>query len=158
MKISSSISVFIGRLCMCAIFIISGAGKFVTFSAVSQAMSLKGIPMAPIFLTAAAIIEILGGLSLFLGYKTRIWAVILFLYLIPVTLIFHDFWNFDEPQRHSQTIEFLKNLTIIGGLWCLIGAGPGRISLDASNTKHLHNRERKNIQDRNDKNETPPKH
>lgn len=87
------------------------------------------------FLITAAILEILGGLSLFFGYKTRLWAVILMVYLIPVTLIFHDFWNAAEAQKYMQIIEFLKNLTIIGGLWDVIGAGPGRISLDSLTKK-----------------------
>lgn len=133
MSTSSGISLFIGRLCMCAIFIITGVWKFVNFDGVSQEMSAKGFPMVSFFLISAAILEILGGLSLFLGYKTRFWAALLMLYLIPVTIIFHDFWNAAEAQRYAQIIEFLKNLTIFGGLWDVIGAGPGRISLDALN-------------------------
>lgn len=116
---------------MCAIFIITGVWKFVNFNGVSQEMEAKGFPMVSFFLIAAAIVEILGGLSLFFGYKTRLWAAILMLYLIPVTIIFHDFWNAAEDQKYMQIIQFLKNLTIIGGLWDVIGAGPGRISLDS---------------------------
>ena len=135
MNTSSSISLFIGRLCMCAIFIITGVWKFVNFNGVSQEMEAKGFPMVAFFLVTAAIVEILGGLSFLFGYKTRLWAVILMLYLIPVTIIFHDFWNAAEAQKYMQIIEFLKNLTIIGGLWDIIGAGPGRISLDSLTKK-----------------------
>jgi putative oxidoreductase len=135
MSTSSSISLFIGRLCMCAIFIITGVWKFVNFNGVSQEMAAKGFPIVPFFLITAAIVEILGGLSLFFGYKTRFWAAILMVYLIPVTIIFHDFWNAAETQKYTQVIEFLKNLTIIGGLLDVIGAGPGRFSLDALNKK-----------------------
>jgi putative oxidoreductase len=120
---------------MCAIFIITGVWKFVDFNGVSQEMEAKGFPMVSFFLITAAILEILGGLSLLFGYKTRLWAVILMLYLIPVTLIFHNFWNAAEGQKYIQIIEFLKNLTIIGGLWDVIGAGPGRISLDSLTKK-----------------------
>src|ERR1700733_11399504 len=130
MSTSSSISLFIGRLCMCAIFIITGVWKFINFNGVSQEMAAKGFPFVFFFLITAAILEILGGLSLLIGYKTRLWAIILMVYLIPVTIIFHDFWNAGEAQQYTQIIEFLKNLTIIGGLWDVIGAGPGRISLD----------------------------
>ena len=136
MNTSSSISLFIGRLCMCAIFIITGVWKFVNFNGVSQEMEAKGFPMVSFFLVTAAIVEILGGLSLFFGYKTRLWAAILMVYLIPVTVIFHDFWNAAEAQRYTQIVEFLKNLTIFGGLWDVIGTGPGRISLDVLNKKN----------------------
>lgn len=131
----SSIPLFIGRLCMCAIFLITGVWKFVDFNGVSQEMAAKGFPFIPFFLIIAAIVEILGGLSLFFGYKTRLWAAILMVYLFPVTIVFHDFWNAEEAQRYQQVVEFLKNLTIIGGLWDVIGAGPGRISLDALTKK-----------------------
>jgi putative oxidoreductase len=135
MSTSSNISLFIGRLCMCAIFIITGVWKFANFNGVSQEMAAKGFPMVSFFLITAAIVEILGGFSLFLGYKTRLWAAVLMLYLIPVTIIFHDFWNAAEAQKYMQVVEFLKNLTIIGGLWDVIGAGPGRISLDSLTKK-----------------------
>lgn len=135
MSLSNNIALFIGRLCMCAIFLITGVWKFVDFDGVSQEMSIKGFPMVSFFLISAAIVEILGGLSLFFGYKTRLWAAILMVYLLPVTAIFHDFWNAVEPQRYVQIIQFLKNLTIIGGLWDVIGAGPGRISLDSLTKK-----------------------
>jgi putative oxidoreductase len=131
MRNSSSLALLIGRLCMCAIFIITGVWKFVNYNGVSEEMASKGMPWVPFFLILAAIIEIIGGLSLFLGYKTRFWAAILMVYLIPVTIIFHDFWNAPEVQRYTQVIEFLKNVTIIGGLWDVIGSGPGRLSLDA---------------------------
>lgn len=130
MSTLSSISLLLGRMCMCAIFLITGVWKFVNFNGVSQEMEAKGFLLVSFFLITAAIVEIIGGLSLFFGYKTRLWAAILMLYLIPVTLIFHDFWNAPEAQKYTQIVEFLKNLTIIGGLLDVMGTGPGRISLD----------------------------
>lgn len=130
-NISSNITLLIARLLTCAIFLVTGIWKFVDFKGVSEEMAAKGMIMIPFFLTAAAIIEIIGGLSLLVGYKTRLWTAILMLYLIPVTIIFHDFWNYIESQRYTQIIEFLKNMTIIGGLCDVRVAGPGRFSLDS---------------------------
>lgn len=132
-KINASRDIFflIGRLCICVIFIITGIWKIIDFSGVSQEMAAKGMIMVPFILTMATFVEIIGGVSLFFGYKTRFWAAILMLYLIPVTLIYHDFWNADGAQRYTQIIQFLKNLTIIGGLWDVMGAGAGKMSLDA---------------------------
>lgn len=136
MRWSKSAALLIGRLCMCVIFLLSGITKFVNFNEVSQVLTAKGLTMVPFFLSVAALIEILGGLSLLFGYKTRIWACILLLYLIPVTGIFHNFWDAEAAQKQAQLIEFLKNLTIFGGLWYVLGAGPGRFSLDALGRHH----------------------
>jgi putative oxidoreductase len=133
MRTTSSIPLLIGRLCLSAIFIITGIWKFANYHGVYQDMAAKGFPMVSFFLVSAAIVELIGGLLLFFGYKTRLCAAILMLYLIPVTLIFHDFWNVPEAQRYTQIVEFLKNLGIFGGLWELLVSGPGRISLDALN-------------------------
>jgi putative oxidoreductase len=65
-------------------------------------------------------------LSLLLGYRAKAGGWLLFLFLIPTTLIFHT--NFGDP---NQTIHFLKNLSIMGGLLYVAGFGAGRYSMDA---------------------------
>jgi uncharacterized membrane protein YphA (DoxX/SURF4 family) len=59
-----------------------------------------------------------------LGYFTRFGAVLLLLFLIPTTLIFH---GADDP---GQKIQFMKNVSMFGGLLVLLSAGAGRFSLD----------------------------
>lgn len=130
MQIVCSFTVLLGRLCLCAIFILSGIGKFLDHSTIAGYMAAKGMTMIPLFLYAAAIIEILGGLALLLGYKARCAAGILALYLIPVTLIFHDFWNLADGERQLQMIMFLKNLAIFGGLLYVVGCGAGKCACD----------------------------
>lgn len=126
-----SIGKLIGRLLLCIIFIVAGIGKFLNYNATLDYMAAQGITFTAFFLIVAAIIEILGGLSLLLGYKTRIGALVLFLYLIPVTVLFHNFWSLEGADRQAQFVEFLKNLAILGGLAYVANAGPGCISLDA---------------------------
>ena len=72
-----------------------------------------------------------GGLALLLGFHTRAAALLLFLYLIPTTLVFHNFWAYPPEQQQLQMIMFLKNLAIMGGLGMLVSFGPGPLSLDA---------------------------
>jgi putative oxidoreductase len=130
-------SLLIGRLCISVIFILSGIMKFVGWDNYVQYMSAKHMTMVPFFLTVAALIEIFGGLAILLGFKTRLTAAILLLYLIPVTGIFHNFWDAaDEATKQQQLIEFLKNLTIWGALWYVLGTGAGRFSLDAYHHSH----------------------
>ena len=69
--------------------------------------------------------------SLILGYKTRFGASLLLIFLIPSTLIFHDFWNVTETEFMTQQILFLKNLAIFGGLLNILSIGPGGLAFDS---------------------------
>ena len=115
-----------GRILFALIFLISGIQKIVAFGAHVAYMRAYSMPWAPLFLVGAIAVEIGGGLLLVLGFRTRWAAVLLFLFLIPATLLFHT--DFGEPQ---QGTSFLKNLAIMGGLLFVAHAGPGPVSLDA---------------------------
>jgi putative oxidoreductase len=65
------------------------------------------------------------------GFLTRIGALGLFVYLIPTTLLFHNFWALTDVAAQMQMVHFFKNLPIMGGLAMLVAHGPGRYSLDA---------------------------
>src|ERR1700722_7070203 len=106
----------IGRICISIIFILSGINKFMDYHSVAIYMASKGITMIPFFLYAAAIFEVLAGFCLLVGFKVQYAAALLALYLIPVTWIFHDFWNENPVEQVIQMIMFLKNLALFGGL------------------------------------------
>jgi putative oxidoreductase len=106
----------IGRFLMSVIFILSGAGKLMQFSGTADMMASKGIPLAHIALALSIIIEIGGGLALLAGFKLRYVALVMALWLVPVTLVFHNFWAYQGQDRMMQQTNFLKNLAIIGGL------------------------------------------
>lgn len=55
---------------------------------------------------------------------------ITFLFLIPVTLIFHNFWAVEPDQVRMQMIQFQKNLAIMGGMLYVVFNSAGRYSLD----------------------------
>jgi putative oxidoreductase len=73
------------------------------------------------------VIELVGGLMIAVGFKARWAAWAIFLFLIPVTVIFHPAWA--DP---AQAIAFNKNLAIMGGMLYVAFMGPGRLSLDKS--------------------------
>ncbi|WP_421654464.1 DoxX family protein [Leptothermofonsia sp. ETS-13] len=116
----------IARICLSAIFFKSGFDKIVGYEGTLQFMASAGLPFPGLLLPPTILIELLGGLSVLLGYKTEWGAIALLVFLIPTTLIFHT--NFAERM---QQIQFLKNLAIIGGLLMLIGTEPGALSVDA---------------------------
>ena len=89
----------------------------------------------PLFLAGAIAFELGGGLSLLLGYRARLGALALFLFLIPVTLVFHNFWTYPPEQQQVQMLFFLHNLTLMGGLLLVMTYGPGPLSLDLRNRR-----------------------
>lgn len=112
---------FIGRLSIAAIFVLFGIYKAFHWDFVIQEMTKQGITQYTELLAACAIIlEVVVGFALFFGYCKRTAAILLALYLIPVTYFFHPFWAATEQQEMQlQTINFFKNLAIFGGLICL---------------------------------------
>jgi putative oxidoreductase len=86
------------------------------------------LPMTKNLILIAAIVEAVAGLMVLLGLEARIGAIILALYLIPVTFFFHHFWFLMGDDKAMQTIHFLKNLAIFGGLLMVVvyGSGPKR--------------------------------
>ncbi|HSM85664.1 MAG TPA: DoxX family protein [Candidatus Limnocylindrales bacterium] len=106
----------LGRLLISILFILSGLGKLLHFSATAGMMASTGIPLARVALVLTLIIEIGGGLALLLGFQMRYAAVIMALFLVPVTLTFHNFWAYQGAQQQEQMVNFLKNVAIMGGL------------------------------------------
>lgn len=120
-----------GRLLLSLIFLLSGAMKIFNWSKTAQHMTEQGMPAADVLLFLAIVLELGGGLSILLGCKARLGALALVVFLIPATLIFHDFWTFEGEAVQMQMQHFMKNLAILGGLLTLAAAGPGPISFDA---------------------------
>ena len=133
MKGLHGLLILLGRFFLAAIFILSGIHKIASFDATVEYMAatVPKMTMIPFFLTCAILIELLGGLFILVGYKARLGALLLFLYLIPVTLLFHNFWDAEGMAKAMQQINFLKNLAIEGGLLYVIAYGAGGCSFDA---------------------------
>src|SRR2546430_1542756 len=94
------------RPLMSQIFLISGLGKVFDPSGTADQMASRGMFWIPFFLVGAIAFELLGGLALLLGYKARLAALALILYLVPVTLTFHNFWTYPPEQQRMQMIMF----------------------------------------------------
>ncbi|MCG5051616.1 MAG: DoxX family protein [Myxococcales bacterium] len=119
-----------GRVLLSLIFVLGGVSKVVGFAATTELLRVEGVPTPALFLALAIVAELAGGLSLMTGSFARLGALVLVLYLIPVTLIMHDFWNLGGLERQMQLVNFLKNLSVMGGLLMVVGAGAGAPSVD----------------------------
>jgi putative oxidoreductase len=127
---STQMMVLTGRVLLALIFISSGLSKIPGWDSTVQYMEAHGMPFVPLFLFPAIFIEVIGGLSILTGFKTRIGALALLIYLVPVTLIFHAFWAEQGMDRQIQMVNFMKNLAIMGGLFGIAAHGAGILSLD----------------------------
>ena len=120
----------LGRILLSLIFILSGLGKIGDWSGTAGSMAAKGMVAVPFFLTMAILFELGGGLTVLLGFKARLGAWALVFYLIPVSLIFHNFWAFTGAEQRIQVINFLKNLAIMAGLLLVALRGAGKPCID----------------------------
>jgi putative oxidoreductase len=119
-----------GRILFSAIFIMSG---FLHFSRQEVAYATQsGVPMAGLLVPASGVLALAGGLSILLGFRAKIGAWLLVLFLVPVTLMMHNFWAAKDPMMaQMQMAMFLKNMTMLGGALLISQLGAGSLSLDA---------------------------
>jgi len=122
----------VGRVLLAYMFVMGGIHKITNFAGSAKYMASKGMILIEPLLAGATALELAGGLMLALGWKTRWAALAIFLYIIPLQLIFHAFWSVPPEQVGLQTVLFNKNLAIMGGLLFVAFMGPGRMSLDKS--------------------------
>jgi putative oxidoreductase len=126
----ADVMALVGRVLLAAIFIILGFAKISGFAVMSDFAAANGVPMPDVAIMVAIVVELVGGLMIALGWKTKLAAFAVILFLIPVTYYFHT--NFADPMQMTM---FLKNLSIMGGLFFLKAYGPGKYSLDAMMAK-----------------------
>jgi putative oxidoreductase len=120
----------IGRVLFALIFVASIVGHF-SSSEISEAAA-HGVPLATLAVPLAGIIALLGGLSVMLGYRARFGALLLVVFLVPVTLFMHKFWGIADPQlAMMQRIQFLKNMALVGTSILIMYFGSGPYSLDS---------------------------
>jgi putative oxidoreductase len=128
-SVTAGIVVLLGRFLFAAIFLMSG---LMHFSSQEIGYAAKaGVPMAGFLVPAAGVIAALGGLSILLGYRARIGAWLLVLFLVPVTVVMHNFWAVRDPMMAQlQMAMFLKNTSMLGGALLVAHFGSGPLSLD----------------------------
>ena len=125
-KSSSDTLAIAGRIMIAAIFILSGASKLADPAGTIGYIASAGLPLPQLAFAGAATIELLGGLALVLGYRTRLVALALAIFSILAALGFHS-----ALADQNQFIHFFKNIAMAGGLLQVVAFGGGRFSLDA---------------------------
>lgn len=132
MSFGESIAPVVGRCMLAALFVLAGVGKIQHWDETAASMAAHGISAAGPLLALTVVVEIGAGLGLAAGFRTRLMALVLFLFTLAVSFVMHDFWtitdNADLARVELQL--FAKNMAIAGGLLVLVGMGAGRLSFD----------------------------
>jgi putative oxidoreductase len=115
----------LARILLCLVFVPAAVAKTFDWQGNAEYMRSHGMPLIPLFLGAALVVEAVGTLCVVLGWYTRPAALVMAAYLVPVSLIFHRLGS--SPFAPTQ---LLKNLGIVGGLLLVAVHGAGPWSID----------------------------
>jgi putative oxidoreductase len=119
----------IGRILFSLIFIFSGISHFL--AATIGYATMVGVPMASFLVPLSGLIALAGGLSIAFGYKAKFGAVLIIIFLLPVTFMMHRFWGISDPMMAQvQMAMFMKNIALTGGALIIAAFGSGPLSLD----------------------------
>jgi putative oxidoreductase len=121
----------VGRVLLSVIFIVAGYNKLVAITGTAAYFNRLGLPVPMVTAWAAAIFEVVGGLMILVGFKTRWVALALCVFTGVALYLGHKFWAVEAAQYTNQLNHALKNLGLMGGFLLLYANGPGPHSLDA---------------------------
>lgn len=126
--------ILLARIFFALIFIIS---SFNHFDGQDLPFAIThGVPLASIVVPVVGFLPLLGGISILLGYKAKIGAWLLVIFLVPVTPVMHDFWAMPNPAMHAaQLANFLRNTSFLGSALLIAYFGAGPWSIDAATKK-----------------------
>jgi putative oxidoreductase len=120
-----------GRLLLAALFLPAGLGKISGFAGTTGYIASKGLPLPELGVVVAIVVEVLGSLALIAGLGTRIAALVLAVFTLAASFIFHGYWALPADQAFVQQLMFFKNMGVVGGLLVLAAHGAGAYSVDA---------------------------
>jgi putative oxidoreductase len=120
----------IGRLLIAYLFVPAGFGKLMGFAGTVGYISSAGLPLPEVGAVIAILVEVVLGIALIVGYKTRWTALIMAIFTVAAAICFHNYWAAPDAAKAMQTLNFTKNMAIAGGLLAFSAFGPGRFSID----------------------------
>lgn len=134
-------SLLLGRALLGIYFILPGIQKIGDFEIMTQYMAKHSVPMIEVLLPVTIVLQILLGLVIIVGFKTKLAAFLLAGMTLVISLYMHNFWNLPEGSNVThETQNFFKNMAIMGGLLVLSARGAGQLSVDnwlANRNKHF---------------------
>ena len=134
MSFGEALAPFLGRVVLAWYFLSEAYARALDWNATIDLLALKNVPAAPVLHFVTLVVMVLGSMFLFLGFRTRLGALVLFVFTQIANALMNDYWTLSDPIARQEAYDlFARNLAIAGGLLILMGMGPGRFALD--NTK-----------------------
>ena len=120
-----------GRILISLIFIMSGFGKVFQFDGQVAYAASQGVPLASLAILISIVAELAAATMIIIGYRARLGALILLVWMIPVSVMLHAFWNVEDAMaQQMHMIMFMKNLAMMGAMLLLMSFGPGPKSIN----------------------------
>jgi putative oxidoreductase len=128
---ATDVWLLIGRVALAWVFVASGWGHIFNHAGLAAYLTNLKAPAPELLAWIGLIMEVVIGITLVFGVATRYGAVVGIVFLIVATALAHRYWELSGPAVAAQYNNFLKNLSILGGMLYVFVFGPGRFSLDA---------------------------
>ena len=135
-RLASDYCPLAGRILLSIVFFNSGLEKIFAWGKFAAMTAAKGIPLPEVALALTIALVLAGGAMILTGWHARCAALALFVWMIPTTLLFHNYWAFDGAAAVNQFNHFLKNVSIMGALLLIVAFGPGRFSAGVRTATH----------------------
>lgn len=120
----------LGRIVFGGFFLFNGVNHFALLGAMAQYAGSKRVPAPKAAVAVTGVLLLLGGLGVLLGVYPRVAASLLIVFLLPTSVIMHDFWTEQDAQaRQLQMTQFLKNLALAGASLILLTVDAWPLSL-----------------------------
>lgn len=119
----------IGRAFLAAIFLKAAVANTLGFQGIVEMMTSRGLPVPQLLLLGNIFCTLVGGICILLGFKARLGAILLIIFLVPTTFVFHN--PFTNPDEWNA---FLKNFGLVGAMLFIYYYGTGPVSLDAASS------------------------
>ena len=128
---ATDVWLLIGRVALAWVFVASGWGHIFNPAGLAAYLTNLKAPAPELLAWIGLIMEVVIGITLVFGVTTRYGAAVGITFLIVATALAHRYWEFSGPVVAAQYNNFLKNISILGGMLYVFVFGPGRFSLDA---------------------------
>jgi putative oxidoreductase len=120
----------VGRILIALLFVPAGFAKLTGFAGTVGYIASVGAPLPQVGAVIAILVELGVGLALLVGYKTRLAAIVLAVFTLVATVMFHNYWSMPVDKAFVNQLMFFKNVAVVGGLLAIAAFGGGRFGID----------------------------
>ncbi len=123
---------FLGRVLVGFFFLIMGMNHFGNLGDISATVAAEGVPAPTIAVLVTGILLVFAGLSFILGFHPTMGVLAIAIFMVPVTLVMHNFWTITDPmERQQEMMLLLRNMALLGAVMVFVAVPrPWAMSID----------------------------